>query len=291
MLLIIANPVIERFRLPEWLTCAAEKLVRLPGSKPLPALYDAAQRMGWHRPQDRMNVIRHDYPGVQLIALSGEEAESVGNQLGNLRPSKPALTATSIQITLQFAVVVPFNSFQSIPFGQGGTQLPGGRFLGVEPGQTFRPLCLEFKQHFPRKRVRETEGDEVSGAFPFDVRQIAARMNSRTQGICSLRFHSCGTQLETYAFKLRIGFLRKHGRRIAAFGSSAQLHRRSADFQSAVSPTCSRLRVGHGGGRRIIRSTADYKSAIQQIENLRYGRRHACPERSAQSNLKPIQIA
>ena len=47
-------------------------------------------------------------------------------------------------------------------------------------------------------------------------------------------------------------------------------HRRSADFQSAVSQNCILLRVGRVPPRAPILRAADYKSAIQQIGNLRY---------------------
>jgi hypothetical protein len=45
---------------------------------------------------------------------------------------------------------------------------------------------------------------------------------------------------------------------------------RSADFQSAVSQNCILLRVGSLAAAVTIQRPADYKSAIQQIENLRY---------------------
>ena len=45
---------------------------------------------------------------------------------------------------------------------------------------------------------------------------------------------------------------------------------RSADFQSAVLPTCSRLSAQDGNAARNVECPADYKSAIQQSAALRY---------------------
>jgi len=44
----------------------------------------------------------------------------------------------------------------------------------------------------------------------------------------------------------------------------------SADFQSAVSPSCTRQGVSFANGAGITARPEDYKSAVQQIENLRY---------------------
>jgi hypothetical protein len=49
------------------------------------------------------------------------------------------------------------------------------------------------------------------------------------------------------------------------------LQRRNADFQSAVSQNCILRSVPKAGAPAKILWPADYKSAIQQIENLRYG--------------------
>ena len=52
----------------------------------------------------------------------------------------------------------------------------------------------------------------------------------------------------------------------------------SADFQSAVSQTSSLRRVGDFGPPTITQRPADWKSAIQQIGNLRYVRNLATLE-------------
>jgi hypothetical protein len=45
---------------------------------------------------------------------------------------------------------------------------------------------------------------------------------------------------------------------------------RNADFQSAVSQNCILQSLGRLGAPARVECPADYKSAIQQIENLRY---------------------
>src|ERR1035438_4664574 len=54
----------------------------------------------------------------------------------------------------------------------------------------------------------------------------------------------------------------------------------SADFQSAVSQNCILLKVRSRQAVKGIRCPADYKSAIQQIENLRYFVTGPCPPTS-----------
>ena len=49
---------------------------------------------------------------------------------------------------------------------------------------------------------------------------------------------------------------------------------RSADFQSAVSPICNRLGLEHSAAL-VFAGAAEYNSAIQQIENLRYVTEHS----------------
>jgi hypothetical protein len=44
---------------------------------------------------------------------------------------------------------------------------------------------------------------------------------------------------------------------------------RNADFQSAVSPICNRL-GSKPSTTQVLSTPAEYNSAIQQIENLRY---------------------
>jgi hypothetical protein len=47
---------------------------------------------------------------------------------------------------------------------------------------------------------------------------------------------------------------------------------RSADLQSAVSQVCSLLAPFQAGAREAVGHSADYKSAIRQIANLRYAK-------------------
>jgi hypothetical protein len=56
-------------------------------------------------------------------------------------------------------------------------------------------------------------------------------------------------------------------------GEMNDLQPRSVDFQSAVSPNCIRQGIDPAGGLRTLDRDADCKSAIQQIENLRYENR------------------
>ena len=63
----------------------------------------------------------------------------------------------------------------------------------------------------------------------------------------------------------------------------------SADFQSAVSQNCILPSTGRFDTAGIVPSPADWKSAIRQIENLRYGccLRRSTLARLARENLTP----
>src|SRR5438045_1523464 len=53
--LLIANKVIKRFRLPKWLTRPLKEFVHFSRRKSLPTLQDGAQRSVGERTQDRVN--------------------------------------------------------------------------------------------------------------------------------------------------------------------------------------------------------------------------------------------
>ena len=54
------------------------------------------------------------------------------------------------------------------------------------------------------------------------------------------------------------------------YGSMLRRERRSADFQSAVSPICNRQDTGLLLPRPVSAGSAECNSAIRPIENLRY---------------------
>ena len=56
-------------------------------------------------------------------------------------------------------------------------------WLRAKSGQALGPLRLYLEQHLLRQRIRKTKGYKIPGAFALYVRQVTARMNSRTQRV------------------------------------------------------------------------------------------------------------
>jgi len=215
MLLIVANPMIERLRLPERQSRPPQKFVGLTGCKSFPALQNPGQSVIRQWPYHGMNVIRHHHPSPQLVTFFRKETESVGDEVRNLRASKPALTATAVKIALQLAVIIPLNGFQRILLRRWSAPCLRFILLRLEAGLSLSPLGLDFEHYLLRERIGEAERDEISRTFPLYVRQISTRMNSGTQRVRRLRFHACSPQLVTHTLNTRVSFLRKHAGRIA----------------------------------------------------------------------------
>ena len=283
MLFVMSYPMVESLRLPERLPRAAKEFVRLPRSIALPTLQNGAQVVIGHRPQHRVNVIWHHHPGLQVIPLPVKETEGTDHEVGDLRTSEPALPLALVQVSFQLTKVVPFNFFQDIRTRRCGTVLLRASRVCMKSCQAFCPFRLNFKQHLFRKRIRQPESDEVAGSFPLYVRQIPARVNSRHQWLALRRLHACSPQFKPDAVDPWIPLSRKHGRKLRLNPFVTQqvsstrpqtlpslTRRGSADFQSAVSPTCSRLAADYSGDLSSSGRIAESNSAILQIENLRY---------------------
>jgi hypothetical protein len=138
-----------------------------------------------------MNVVRHDYPALQSIFLSIEMMEGFGDHVRNLRAAQMTFPGALIQITFDLAAKIPVHF---------------GGLLGGEIAQCLRMLPLELKQHVPGKRVCEPKGNKIRCAFPFDMWQITAVMNTASQwAVCRIG-DAGGPQSEIDALQAWIGF-------------------------------------------------------------------------------------
>src|SRR5213080_1827634 len=120
-----------------------------------------------------------------------------------------------------------------------------------------------------------------SGALAFHVRQVPACVDARTQGIRRLRLHAGSAQFKLHASNSRISVCGEHGAIVARAGKLRNRTipcalQRSAELHSAVSQSYILRRAGEAGGTGQLPHPAEYNSAIQQIENLRY---EAAPNR------------
>src|SRR5437879_4734809 len=135
MFFIITNPMIERFRLPERFACAAKKLIGLSTRVTFPTLNDLAQGLVWHRPEHDMSMIWHHDPGVQMIALACKVLDSINYQLSDLWLTQPALSAATVEVSLNLPVIIPLKLCQSACLRGSGAELFCRILLCVKTGQ------------------------------------------------------------------------------------------------------------------------------------------------------------
>ena len=80
MFFIVPNPMIERLRLPKGLPGASQDLVGFTRSVPLPALDNRADRFVGHWPENDVDMIRHDHPGIEPVALRFKVSQSANHE-------------------------------------------------------------------------------------------------------------------------------------------------------------------------------------------------------------------
>jgi hypothetical protein len=258
MFLVIANPVVIRFSLPESLTRLSKKFIRFAGCKPFPTLDNRTQGFIRHGPEDDVNMVWHHDPRVKVVAGAMKKTQRSNNDIRNFGSSKPAFAAVGVKKVFQFPKIIAFDLFNRIIRRSELALFALIRRWGVEPMKSFGTLGLIFQQHVFRQRIHESKGNKIARALAFDVRKKAARMNSRPKRICRLRFNSGGTKFKFYAIKPWIFLGGNHGRR---------LRRRVVRRQWRGFAECAAL--GDSVPSNCSRS-AECNSAIQQIENLRY---------------------
>ena len=68
-------------------------------------MQDFAQGMPGQRPDDGVNVIRHDDPRAQFVALANEEFQCAGNEVSHVRPAQPTRAAPGIEQRFDFVTI------------------------------------------------------------------------------------------------------------------------------------------------------------------------------------------
>jgi hypothetical protein len=112
MFLVIANPVIIRFRLPKWRTLTLQNPVGAHCRKLFPGSHYAGHGMIRSRPEYYMDMVRHHDPCPQLITLCIKEANRLRNQSRQLRGASTRIHLCRGPGNAQFCAR---NLFQSIP--------------------------------------------------------------------------------------------------------------------------------------------------------------------------------
>jgi hypothetical protein len=118
-----------------------------------------------------MNVVRHHHPALEVVFLSFELPQGIGDYPRNFATAQITSTGALIQITLDLTA--------KISVGCRGS-------LRRQTAQSFCMLPLKLQEHAHGKRIGEPEGNEIRCTFAFDVRQVATGMNSTAQPVLRL---------------------------------------------------------------------------------------------------------
>lgn len=165
--------MIVTFLLPEMVADVVEKNVGFIGGKGFPAVQNVTERVLRVWPDDGMNMIRHHNPSVQIVALTREKIQRTRRKIGNLRHLEPAITSAGIK-----------ECFDPV-------RIPDEELLFFLPGERtiFRPcllsdslaLVFEFFKCLARQGIHEPKGNEIAGAFAFQMRKPTAKVKTRNQ--------------------------------------------------------------------------------------------------------------
>jgi hypothetical protein len=172
---VAANPVIKALALPESPCSNTENFLGLTGGELFPRLQDVAQEMIWHRPENDVNVVGHDNPFVQHLPVFVKMEHGIANDPGDLGPAQMTCAMPLVEKPFDLSL-----KFTDRFFLGSSTVCFGDRF---ERSQSRGVFALKLKQDLFRQGIRQSKRCKVGASIPFDVRQIAAGVNSRSQRI------------------------------------------------------------------------------------------------------------
>ena len=127
---------------------------------------DFAEGVGWNWFYDGVNVIGHNGPCVEVIALALEELDRVGDHGSDLLVVEKAVSVSGVQVVID-AFGVPLEEF--FLFGPGKWTFCSKCFL--EDDFAFLLKCV--KNIFGQS-AELAESDEVGRIFAFEVGEDAA---------------------------------------------------------------------------------------------------------------------
>ena len=167
--LFVANQMIVVLPLPKR-SLPSEELVGLLGCERFPRMNHAGQRIVRKRSHDYMNVIRHQAPGKEPIALSVEVTNCVRDKFGNSWIGEVACALTRVEIALD---ALGEECSETFPFGR--RELAAKMLRRFDNVFAFGGVCPDDGL---RNGIGEAEGDEVHATFGFPVRETPAVANS-----------------------------------------------------------------------------------------------------------------
>jgi hypothetical protein len=106
---LVTNPVIVGFTLPEWLTSASEENVRLTRGETLPTPQYIPKQLIGHGPEDGVNMVGHDNPGIQEIPLIDKMANGAGDNVSDIGSAQPARPCALVEVPLDPTMVITLN--------------------------------------------------------------------------------------------------------------------------------------------------------------------------------------
>src|SRR5438876_8514455 len=161
--ILVANEMVKRFSLPKLFARPLQELVRFARGVALPVLQNLAQCPAWQRSQSRVNVIRHDHPGSQLVTCAGKKFGRARNQLGDVMLAQPPLPVAGIKVGIDA---------RRIPAEQLLLFVPRQRTLGGERLSKDRfTLCFKLKQDFPWQGASQTKHHEIGSSVALEMRE------------------------------------------------------------------------------------------------------------------------
>ena len=100
LVFVVTNEMIVRLTLPKLLTRTMEQEIGLASGITFPVLEYLAEGPTRPRTEDGMDVVGHDDPGEQIKTDLLVEAQNASDHIGDSRLLEPAVTVTSIKVSV-----------------------------------------------------------------------------------------------------------------------------------------------------------------------------------------------
>jgi len=172
-ILVVTDEVVVGLTLPERNDLFGQPLVDFMRRERFPTVQDIAQSVAGHRPDDDVNMVRHDRPCAQLITLVFKKSNCSRYKIGEVGLAQMARAVAGIEVFVH-ATRIPAKQFLLLTLGE--RTLGGFRLM-----HDCLAFCFESQQDFLGQRTRLTKRDEISATLVLQVRQHTARMESRKE--------------------------------------------------------------------------------------------------------------
>jgi hypothetical protein len=189
LLIIIPNPVIVGFRLPERLFAHAQNLLGAARGELFPGFQNVAQQVVRHWPDDSVGVVRHYNPFMQQIPALMKVSHRVSHKISDVGPAQVTSAHALIKIAFHLAAKVARDFFFGIVYDFTSF------CESVQSPQAFCFFKFKFQQHLPGQRVSQTKRNKIGRPFALHMRQIPACVKARAQRVGGFVPCSAGAKL------------------------------------------------------------------------------------------------